>query len=444
MCWSSCDFCHIHFLFFWYNTHVEADVPCGYAARLSKPQNEGENMSEYIDNSQKRKETLKRMILDLHAGGDLEEIRGRFRQLIGDVSAVEIAQMEQALIAEGLPAEDVKALCDVHVSVFQESLDGQASPETTPGHPVHTFKYENFAAGEVLKLLGETIAALSNPEALQRVRIHAEQLSEVIKIYTRKENLLFPFLEKHGVSGPSSVMWSLHDDIRAQLRAFRAAAEAGDVAQIGVLWGPLSQAISSMFYKEEHILYPTSLKVLSDAEWLAIRNQSDEIGYCLIRPGDQWQPGVEPEPMPGAKSTYEAMFEGQVALDTGALTPQQINLLLTHLPIDVTLIDETDTVRYYSQGPERIFVRTEAIIGRKVQNCHPPASVHVVNKLLDQLKSGARNMAEFWIQLHGQFVYIRYIALRDADGRYRGCIEVTQNIAPLRQLQGERRLLDEG
>lgn len=400
-------------------------------------------MSEYIENSQKRKETLKKLILDLHAGGNLEEIKARFQRLIGDVSAVEIAQMEQALIAEGLPAEDVKALCDVHVSVFQESLQGQTSPEMTPGHPVHTFKYENFALGEVLKLMGEAIAALPDPQALERVRVHLDQLSEVTKVYARKENLLFPFLEKHGVSGPSSVMWSLHDDIRAQLRELRRAIEAGDAPQIGILWGPLSQAIGSMFYKEEHILFPTALKVLSDAEWLAIRNQSDEIGYALVRPGDQWQPDVQPEPLPGAKPTYEALYEGQLALDTGALTLQQINLLLTHLPVDITLIDENDTVRYFSQGPERIFVRTEAIIGRKVQNCHPPHSVHVVNKLLGELKSGKRNVAEFWIQLHGQFVYIRYIALRDAEGHYRGCIEVTQNIAPLRALEGERRLLDE-
>jgi len=235
----------------------------------------------------------------------------------------------------------------------------------------------------------------------------------------------------------------LHDDIRAQLREFRRAVEAGDAPQIGILWGPLSQAIGSMFYKEEHILFPTALKVLSDAEWLAIRNQSDEIGYALVRPGDQWQPDVQPEPLPGAKPTYEALYEGQLALDTGALTLQQINLLLKHLPVDITLIDENDTARYFSQGPERIFVRTEAIIGRKVQNCHPPHSVHVVNKLLGELKSGKRNVAEFWIQLHGQFVYIRYIALRDAEGHYRGCIEVTQNIAPLRALEGERRLLDE-
>jgi DUF438 domain-containing protein len=403
-------------------------------------------MSEYIDNSQRRKEALKQLILELHAGGDLQTIKARFARLVGQVSAVEIAQMEQELIREGLPAEEVKALCDVHVAVFQEGLQGEQTPETTPGHPVHTFKYENFAAGEVLQLLEEAVNGLPDPEALRRARTYAEQLAEINKIYLRKENLLFPFLEKHGVSGPSTVMWGIHDDIRAQLKALRQALQEGQVERVRAILPPLATAIRQMFYKEEHILYPTALKVLSEAEWLAIRNQSDAIGYCLIRPGDAWQPTVrEPAELPGTNKSYDtAPAEGLLSLDTGALTPEQVNLLLTHLPIDVTLVDENDTVRYYSQGrQERIFTRTPAIIGRKVQNCHPPQSVHVVNKLLEQFRQGRRDSAEFWIQMHGKFVHIRYFALRDAQGKYRGTIEVTQDIGPLRALEGERRILDE-
>ncbi len=171
-------------------------------------------MSEHINNSEKRKQAVKSMILDLHSGGDVEEVKGRFRTLVGDVSAVEIARIEQELISEGLPAEDVQALCDVHVSVFRESLDGQTSPEMTPGHPVHTWKYENFAAAEVLKLLKEVVAQLPAPEALARTRTHTRQLSEVTRAYDRLENLLFPVLERHGVSGPSTVMWGIQDDIR--------------------------------------------------------------------------------------------------------------------------------------------------------------------------------------------------------------------------------------
>lgn len=404
-------------------------------------------MSEYIQNSQRRKEMLKQLIRDLHAGGDVEEIKARFRKLVGQVSSVEIAQMEQELISEGLPVEEVKELCDVHVAVFQEGLEGETSPEMTPGHPVHTFKYENFAAGEVLTLLEEAIGQLPDPDALKRARAFAGQLAQIEKIYLRKENLLFPFLEKHGVSGPSSVMWNTHDEIRAQFKELRGALQAGDVPRIREIFGPLANAIRQMFYKEEHILYPTSLKMLSEAEWLAIKNQSDEIGYCLIRPGDDWHPKVAESELPRS-AAYSAAHvvagDDQIELDTGILTREQINLLLTHLPVDVTLVDENDTVRYFTQTPERVFVRTPAIIGRKVQDCHPPNSVHIVERLVNEMRNGQRDSAEFWIQMGEKFVHIRYFALRDAAGAYKGVIEVTQDVAHIRELEGERRLLAEG
>ena len=399
-------------------------------------------MSEYINNSERRKEALKAIILDLHAGKDVEEVKRRFRELIQGVSAVEIARMEQELIEEGLPAEEVRELCDVHVAVFQEGLEGETTPEMTPGHPVHTFKYENFALGEVIKLLREAVAALPDADALRRAQQFAEQLATVDKVYTRKENLLFPMLEKHGVTGPTSVMWGTHDQIRDQLKAFRQALAEEDAEKAEELWGPLAEAIESMFYKEEHILYPTSLRMLTEAEWAAIRDQSDEIGYALIRPGDAWQPEVTAEE--AAPSDAVAVEPGgKIPLDTGALTVEQVNLLLKSLPVDVTFVDENDTVRYFSDSQERIFVRTPAIIGRSVQNCHPPDSVHIVNRLLDEMRQGKRDSAEFWIHMGEQYVHIRYFALRDDQGAYHGCIEVTQDVAPIQALTGERRLLDE-
>ena len=402
-------------------------------------------MSEYLSDNQRRKEALKGLILDLHQGGDMEEIKAQFGRLISDVSAIEIARLEQELIEEGLPAEEIKALCDVHVSVFQAALDGETLPEMTPGHPVHTFKSENFAAGELLKLLEEAVAQLDGEEserALTRARSFANQLADVNTIYLRKENLLFPILETHGVTGPSSVMWAIHDDIRRQGKVLREALEAGEIEKARETLEPLATAIKQMFYKEEHILYPTSLKMLTDEEWLIIRDGSDDVGYCLIRPGDLWHPEAEKRLAETALSET-TLVEGQLALDTGKLSPELVNLLLTHLPIDVTYVDENDTVRYYSQGPERIFTRTPAIIGRQVRNCHPPASVHVVERLLDDFRTGARDSAEFWIQMAGKFIHIRYFAVRDADGEYRGTIEVTQDITAIRALDGERRLLDD-
>jgi PAS domain S-box-containing protein len=135
--------------------------------------------------------------------------------------------------------------------------------------------------------------------------------------------------------------------------------------------------------------------------------------------------------------------DGLIPLQTGALTAQQIALLLTYLPVDVTYVDENDEVRFFSATKERIFQRSPAIIGRKVQQCHPPASVHRVQRILDDLRAGRRDVAEFWIQMSGKFVHIRYFAVRDEQGKYRGVLEVSQDVTAIRALQGERRLLAE-
>ncbi len=395
-------------------------------------------------NLEERKENLKEMILDLHGGADIEDVKRRFREMMGHVTAFEISQMEQQLIAEGLPAAEVRALCDVHVSVFEEGLQTPDQPELTPGHPVHTLKYENFALNEMLILLDEAIAQLPDEDELRRVRTYTEQLMQFNRIYVRKENLLFPFLEKHGVSGPTQVMWGIHDQIRDQAKAFQAAVQAGDVDAIKETYSELEKNMRSMFYKEENILYPTALKMLSDAEWLAIREQSDEIGYCLIRPGDAWQPEVPESERISVSGQPTATAYGELALEVGSLSPQQVDLLLRNLPVDVTFVDETDTVRFYSESVHgRIFVRTPSVIGRRVQNCHPPKSLHIVEAILDGFREGSRDSAAFWITLNDRFLHITYYAMRDDQGTYKGALEVTQDVTDIRALEGEKRLLDD-
>jgi DUF438 domain-containing protein len=289
------------------------------------------------------------------------------------------------------------------------------------------------------------------PEQLERARERLRELQAYEKHYLRKENLLFPYLEKRGFSGPSSVMWAIHDDVRAGWKALAEALSSdpgGDVdgfrARIDEISEPLNTAIREMFYKEENILYPTALEKLSEEEWLAIRTQERELGYCYVEPGDQWRPAsVSPEivskPGEGPRASG-----GLLHLDTGTLTPRELNLLLAHLPIDITYVDREDTVRFFSQTKERIFPRSPAIIGRKVQKCHPPASIDRVQRIVDDFRAGRRDEAEFWIQMQGRFIHIRYFAVRDEQGAYQGTVEVTQDITAVRALEGERRLEDEG
>lgn len=143
--------------------------------------------------------------------------------------------------------------------------------------------------------------------------------------------------------------------------------------------------------------------------------------------------------MSDAKTTKTA---GTLSLSTGGLSLEQADLILTHLPVDVSFVDAEGTVRYYSETKDRIFKRTPAVIGRKVQNCHPGKSVHMVEAILEAFKSGAKDSAEFWIELGGIFIYIRYFAVRDKSGTYQGCLEVSQDVTGIRALKGEKRLLD--
>lgn len=393
-----------------------------------------------------RLQLLKEIIADLHRGVELAQVKQRFAELVREVTPAEIAQMEQQLIAEGLPQEEVKRLCDVHVQVFKESLEQQSStsPETPPGHPVHTFRAENSALGEVAQRLGALLDGLADgPDAegaLAEIARALETLAEIEKHYLRKENQLFPLLERRGVVGPTQVMWAIHDDVRGLLKDTRQALKAADVAALKRAGQQLVNTVVSMIYKEDNILLPMSLQVLEAGDWSEVRRGESEIGYALVTPGTEWSP-ERAEAAPSPEAARPGAVPAALPLDTGLLSLEQINLMLKHLPVDISLVDENDQVVYYSDSAERIFPRSPAVIGRKVQFCHPQKSVATVNRILEAFRRGEENVAEFWIQMMGRFVHIRYFALRDARGSYRGTLEVSQDVTAIRALEGQRRLL---
>jgi len=389
---------------------------------------------------EERIQALKEIIEFLHAGGDLAEARRRFAAAVKDVEASEIAEMEEALIRGGLPVAEVQRLCDVHVSAFRLALDEHEEVEAPPGHPVHTYQ----AANQRITELAERLAALARTEESAPPDFaEAEQVMDALggveNHYRRKENQLFPLLERHGITGPSKVMWGVHDEIRAEMKRVRAAIREQDAATFRTAATALSRSLIEMVYKEEKILFPLAMETLSDAEWAELRRGEDELGYVLAQPAAPWPPEGAPGAPPESRPAGPA---GALRLETGVLSLEQIELLFAHLPVDLTFVDETDTVRFYSEGGKRIFPRSPAVIGRKVQNCHPPKSLDVVTRILDTFRDGSRDTAEFWIRLEGRLIHIRYFAVRDAKGAYRGCLEVTQDVTEIQKLEGERRLLD--
>ncbi len=415
-------------------------------------------MSELINNRQKRQELLKGIIQDLHAGVNLEEIKSRFEDLLGAVvSPTEISEMEQALIDEGMPAEEIQKLCDVHVAVFREALDKQledavrlAKEHSPAGHPVDVFKKENQAIIKVLDqidLLVDNISGASEGEDIHgEIRDWQEHHKNILQIdnhYLRKENIIFPFLEKYGISGPPSVMWGIHDEIREQLKEINKLfvqenyeANRRLIKKINELVQPSYNAIREMIYKEENILFPMCMETFTSEEWDDMANQSHEIGFTLIEP-----PTVDEQIISPSKDADEVQTpEGSLQFATGSLSPEEISKILNSLPMDITFVDKNDRVKFFSHGEDRIFSRTPAVIGRKVQNCHPPASVHIVNQIVDDFKTRKRDKAEFWLNVKGMFVYIQYIPLFSDHQEYLGTLEMSQNITHLRDLQGEKRI----
>lgn len=401
-------------------------------------------MSELFGN---QKEMLKQLIKALHLGADPEMLKSRFRTLLGEIGPVDIARAEQELIAEGMPVEEIHRLCDVHLAVLREAVEKE-KPSEGPGHPIYILLKEHEYIKGAARDLAEVIAVLERAGDwsavegdLARLEALLRDFHEYNKHKVREENCLFPVLEKHGVTGPPSIMWMEHDQQRAAAKgASGALAQRGtqSFAQFKAAILPhlqaLAEGVAGHFYKEENILFPTALRVISDDEFKAIKASMDDLGYCYFTPPDAI----------GAREELRAeVGEGEIRLPSGALTASQLEAILNTLPVDITFVGADDTVRYFSMGKERIFPRTASVIGRSVQLCHPQKSVHAVNRILEDFKAGRRDVAEFWIQMNGRMIHIRYFPVRDRDGAYLGTLEVTQDITDIQKITGQKRLLDE-
>jgi DUF438 domain-containing protein len=316
------------------------------------------------------------------------------------------------------------------------------------GHPVHTLMSEHASLLQFADQLIEKTARLKNysdyTEAgpvLGDMRALVELFKDSEKHYLREENILFAYLDKHGVSGPTQVMWTEHDGIRDLKKEFFPVLDnPGDkpfqefIAESERFAKTLKQNLENHFSKENNILFPMALQTLSDAEWDAVLEEFASIGYCAFSPGVA-------EVETNAADTH-AVSGGEIAFETGKVSLHVLESMLNTLPVEITFIDHEDTFRYFSQPQHMIFTRTKAALGNLVQNCHPKKSVHLVNQIIDDFRNGKRDIAEFWIDINNRKIYIRYFAVRDKSGKYLGCMEVTQDITELQKIEGQKRLLD--
>lgn len=407
-------------------------------------------MSEVIDNKANRIRVLKDIIKHLHAGNPPAAVQRQMREIVKQTDASEIMAMEQELMAEGMSVEEVRSMCDLHSQVTRDVLVRiPTRRDIAPGHPIDTFRRENEALSGVIALMHTGIAELQTlPETTDptpivlRLRQSFNDLMDIEKHYQRKEHALFSCLERHGIAGPSKVMWAKDDEVRSLLKQMGqslnlrlATTEEWKSTLVNAANAALN-AVGEMIYKEENILLPMSLETLSEDEWAEIWSASPKYGWCIVEPRQGYVPAVS-----ATAESINVPNTGALMLPTGHVSLEQLAGIFGTLPLDLTFVDADDRVAFFTEGPDRVFARSKAIIGRKVHNCHPPKSVETVDQILSDFKAGRQNVAEFWINFQDKFVHVRYFAVRAPDGRYLGTVELTQDLTPLRALEGERRLL---
>jgi hypothetical protein len=355
------------------------------------------------------------------------------------VTAIETMQLLDYLL-QHYPFEAVKTTVGKLINTFYKSLKQQTWEKPAENHFLSYLMLENRGVEKIISEMRVVVKALFsrsvNDEkklAMQLLR-HINDLKLYELHYIKKENILFPFIES---TFPEyrcrQLMWSFHDDFRKTLRSIEELLKRDPLRKdlLNKELGRLFFVVLPVIFREEQIVYPVAYRAFPESAWQEMLVQAHETGWCYINPPRKSE----------VNKTDKSIASGLTDLDTRALKREQIIQLFENLPVDITFVDEEDTVRYFSGGTHRIFPRSNAIIGRKVQNCHPPESVHIVNQIVEAFRNGSKDEANFWINMKGKFIYIRYIALRSSTGEYKGTIEVSQDVTDIRSLEGERRLL---
>jgi hypothetical protein len=398
-----------------------------------------------------KKKLLKEIIKKLPGGAPPEEVKEKFKEVLKGVTSEDIVKVEQELVKEGMPREELQKLCDIHMAIFGEELQEQEL-HIPAGHPIAILIEEHsimLQRAEKLQtfvgMIEEACDSVYVGDVLTELQSIAKDFQDSDKHYLREENVLFPLVEKHGITEPPAIMWMEHDKIREIKKKFATLVEKWNTMafdefkkRLGEAAKPLCSLLPTHFYKENNILFPAALQTVSIEEWEEARKEFDEIGYCCFTP-----PSVTVRmQVEKREARVTPVSEDILKFETGILSKEEVEGILDSLPIDISFVDKNDSVKYFNKAEKRIFVRTKAVIGRKVQMCHPQKSVHVVNKIVDAFKRGKKDSAEFWVTMGGRLVHIRYFAVRDKSGKYLGTMEVTQDLTDIKKIEGEKRLLD--
>lgn len=399
---------------------------------------------------ERRLEDLLALSLGIMSGENGRELYERYRDAVEQVTPYDMVKLEDRQLQMGISPAEIKKDIDKVINLLFKGLRNYPWKKPAEGSFLYYLMLENQAFTFRLNCVKKIIKAYKGREETDLSALreelwpHFEAFTVFEAHYAKKENVLFPFLEKHWTNyRPLKVMWSLHDDIRRKLKELLVMLQGQDTP-----WAELNKALGAYYFlvfgmiqKEDLVVYPMATETLPEEDWQEMHHQSFEYAFPFIEaplpPRERETPGSSPVEGFG-KDGEELLFKSE----TGVLSFEQVLLLINTLPLDITFVDENDKVRFFSRPADRYFARSPAIIGRDVGNCHPPESLHVVERIIEAFRKGEKDQADFWLNLKGKFILIRYFALRNARGEYKGVLEVSQDATRIRSLQGEQRLLN--
>lgn len=404
-------------------------------------------MNRNKDNSEKRLQDLLAFSMGMMNGENAKMLIEKYQDAIDNVTPHDMLSLEDKQMQMGMSPDIIKKDVEKIINVFSKSLESYQWEKPKEGTFLYYLMLENEAFRFKLNQIKKIIRSYKGREASHFQELKAELLPRFVEFYPfdyhyiKKENILFPYLEEVWDNyRPLKVMWSLHDDIRRTLKELIGLLEdnATQWTAFNPILGKYYSLVFRMIQKEDIIIFPVATETVSKESWHEMHLQSFEYPF----------PFIEMPEKPTGESIQEQSIEqvssnpGMFVAETGNMTLDQVLLVFNHLPVDITVVDENDKVLFFNKPKERFFPRSPAIVGRSVNNCHPPESVHIVEEIVETFRKGERDTAMFWIELKERFILIQYFALRNNEREYKGVMEVSQDATDIRKLEGQRRLLN--
>jgi len=380
-------------------------------------------------------DNLKKYVKTIRDGVSTKVDFEKFNEDIENIKPVDAFEIFHSLLEEGDQADDVLVYLDKVINVFYHSLLKYQVKDSSYEF-LNNLIYENNELKNIMDEIKQIIKMPSWRNEKDNIFDKINELKDFHKHYIIIQNILFPFLEKKEEKFiGTSIMWALHDEVKKYLDAlYIAVRDNKGEKEVNLCLGNVFFGYLGLVQKEELILFPSAVEVLDDKDWKQMHRQSLEYEWAFVDIAK-----YEKEVNNLEKIDFS---DKKIKTKTGDLDVEQLLLILNSLTIDLTYVDKNNKVRFFTKPKDRFFPRSPAIIGRDVKNCHPPASVHIVEEILDSFKSGEKDKAKFWINIKDKTILIQYFALINDKGEYEGTLEISQDVTEIKGLSGEKRLLD--